>query len=85
MWDHKIKNYRNRDVVDKEWRKLSQTLNISSKYYCIAFVFGLYTNLSTENATSEIQDPATTAHLRAPEKERERERKRSRLKVIRKK
>jgi hypothetical protein len=20
LWDHKIKNYHNRDVVDKEWR-----------------------------------------------------------------
>ena len=48
LWDHKIKNYRNRDVVDKEWRNLSQTLNISSKYYYIAFVFGLYTNLCTD-------------------------------------
>jgi len=47
LWDHRIKNY-NRDFVDKEWRNLSQTLNISSKYYYIAFVFGLYTNLCTD-------------------------------------
>jgi hypothetical protein len=50
---------------------VSQTLNISSKYYYIAFVFGLYTNLCTEDATSEIQDPAATAHLRAPKRKRE--------------
>jgi hypothetical protein len=48
LWDHKIKNYHNRDVADKEWRNLSQTLHISSNYYYIAFVFGLYTNLCTE-------------------------------------
>ena len=50
LWDHRIKNY-NRDFVDKEWRNLSQTLNISSKYYYIAFVFGLYTNLCADNRT----------------------------------
>jgi len=27
---------------------MSQTVNISNKYYCIAFVFGLYTNLRTD-------------------------------------
>ena len=37
LWGHRIKNYHNRDFVDKEWRNLSQTLNISSKYYYIAF------------------------------------------------
>jgi len=52
-------------------RNLSQTLNISIKYYYIACVFGLYTNLCTEDATSEIQDPAATAHLRAPKRKRE--------------
>jgi len=48
LWEYKIKNYHNRDVVDKEWRNLSQTLNIRSKYYYIPFVFGLYTNLCTD-------------------------------------
>jgi len=48
LWDHRIKNYHNRDFVNKEWRNLSQTLNISSKYYYIAFVFGVYTNLCTD-------------------------------------
>jgi hypothetical protein len=47
LWDHKIKNYHNRGFVDKEWRNLSQTINISSKYYYIALVFNLYTNLCT--------------------------------------
>ena len=28
LWDHRIKDYQNRDFVDKEWRNLSQTLNI---------------------------------------------------------
>ena len=23
LWDHRIKNYHNRDFVDKEWRNLS--------------------------------------------------------------
>jgi len=63
LWDHRIKDYHNRDFVDKERRNLSQPLNISSKYYYVAFVFGLYTNLCTEDATCEIQDPAPTAHL----------------------
>ena len=31
LWDHRTKNYHKRDFVDKEWRNLSQTLNISSK------------------------------------------------------
>jgi hypothetical protein len=44
---------------------------MSSNYYYIAFVFGLYTNLCTEIATSELQDPAATAHLRAPKRKRE--------------
>ena len=46
LGDHRIENYHNRDFVDNEWRNLSQALNISSKYYYIAFVFGLYTNLT---------------------------------------
>jgi hypothetical protein len=33
LWDHRLKDYHNRDFVDKEWRNLSQTLNISSKDY----------------------------------------------------
>jgi hypothetical protein len=70
LWDHRIKDYRNRDFVDKERRNLSQTLNVSSKYYYMAFVFGLYTNVCAEVATSEIQDPALTAHLRAPNRKR---------------
>jgi len=45
LWDHRIKDHHNRDFVDKEWRNLSQTLNISSKYYYVVFVLGLYTNL----------------------------------------
>ena len=48
LWDHQIKDYHNRDSVDKEWRNLSQIMKISSKYYYIAFVFGLYTNLCTD-------------------------------------
>jgi hypothetical protein len=47
LWDHRIKDYRNREVVDKEWRNLSQTLNISSKYCYITFYF-VYTNLCTD-------------------------------------
>ena len=70
LWDHRNKGYHNRDFVDKEWRNLAQTLNVSSKYCYIAFVFGLYTNLCTEEATSEIQDSAPTAHLRAPKGKR---------------
>jgi hypothetical protein len=49
LWDHRIKDYHNRDFVDKELRNLSQTLDINIKYYYIAFVFGLYTNLRTED------------------------------------
>jgi len=48
LWDHIIKNDHNRDFVDKEWSDLSQTLNISSWYCYIAFVFCLYTNLCTD-------------------------------------
>ena len=48
LWDHRIKNYHNRGFVDREWRILSQTLNISSRYCYIAFVFCLYTNLCTD-------------------------------------
>jgi len=50
LWDHRIKNY-NRDFVDKKCRNLLQTLNISSKYCYIAFVFCLYTNLCTDMHT----------------------------------
>ena len=50
LWAHRIKNYHNRDFVDKEWRNLSQTLNISSQYYYTAFVFGVYTNLCTDRS-----------------------------------
>jgi hypothetical protein len=32
LWDHRVKDHHNRGFVDKEWRNLSQTLNISSKY-----------------------------------------------------
>jgi hypothetical protein len=48
LLDHRIKDYHNRGFVDKEWRNLSQTLKFGSKYYYIAFVFGLYTNLCTD-------------------------------------
>jgi hypothetical protein len=48
QWDHRIKDYHNRDFVDKEWRNLSQTVKISSKCYYMAFVFGLYTSLYTD-------------------------------------
>ena len=48
LWDLRIKDYHNRDFVDKEWRNLSQALKISSKCYYIAFVCGLYTNLYTD-------------------------------------
>jgi len=48
LWDHRIKNYHNRDFVDREWRNLSQTLNISSRYCYVAFVFCFYTNLYTD-------------------------------------
>jgi len=44
LWDHRIKDYYNRDFADKEWRKLSQTLKIISKYYYITFVL-VYTCL----------------------------------------
>jgi hypothetical protein len=48
LWDHRIEDYHNRDFVDTDWRNLSQTLNIGSKYCYTAFVFGLYTNLCTD-------------------------------------
>jgi len=48
LWYYRIKNYHNRDFVDKKWRNLSQTLNISRKYCYIAYVFSLYTNLCTD-------------------------------------
>jgi hypothetical protein len=31
LWDHKIKDYHNKDFVDKDWKNLSRTLNISIK------------------------------------------------------
>ena len=65
--DHRIKDY-NRDFVEKEWRNLSDTEY--QQYYYIAFVFGFYTNLCTDDATFEIQDPAPTAHLRTPKRKR---------------
>jgi hypothetical protein len=71
LWDHKIKDYHHRDFVDNEWRNLSYTLYISIKYYYMAFVCALYTNLCTEEATSDIQDTAATAHLRNPKRNRE--------------
>ena len=51
LWDHRIKYYHNRDFVDRECRNLSQTLNISSRYCYIAYVFSLYTNLCTDMHT----------------------------------
>jgi len=48
LWDHRMKGYHNRDLTEKEWRNLSQTLEISSKYYYIAFLFGKYTILCTD-------------------------------------
>ena len=48
LWDHRIKNYHNRNFFDKEWRNLSHTLKISSKYYYVAIVFCLYTNMCTD-------------------------------------
>jgi hypothetical protein len=48
LWDHRLKDYQNRDCVDKEWRNLSQTLKITNKYYYIGFAFSLYTNLCTD-------------------------------------
>jgi len=50
LWDHRIKNYHNRNFVDKEWRNLSHKLKISSrsKYYYVAFLSGLYKNLCTD-------------------------------------
>jgi hypothetical protein len=27
-WDHRMKDYHNRDFVDKEWRNVSQTLHL---------------------------------------------------------
>jgi len=48
LWDHRFKDYHIRNFIDKEWRNLSHTLKISSKYYYVATVFGLYTNLCTE-------------------------------------
>jgi hypothetical protein len=45
--------YHNRDLIDSEWMNLSQTLGISSKYYYIAFLFGLYTILSTDMISSD--------------------------------
>ena len=56
LWDHRIKDYHNRDFVDKEWRKLSQILKISSKCYYIAFVFGLYTFIYRYAETSSCDD-----------------------------
>jgi hypothetical protein len=48
LWDNRLKGYHNRDLIDSEWKNLSQTLGISSKYYYIAFLFGLYTILCTD-------------------------------------
>jgi hypothetical protein len=48
LWDHRTKDYHNRKFVGKEWRNLSHTLKISSKYHYVAIVFGLYTNLCTD-------------------------------------
>ena len=53
LWDHRMKGYHNRDLTDSEWMNLSQTLEISSKYYYIAFLFGLYTILSTDMISSD--------------------------------
>jgi len=48
LWDQRMKVYHNRDLIEKEWRNLSQTLEISSKYYYIAFLFGSCTILCTD-------------------------------------
>jgi len=32
LCDHRIKDYHNRDFVDKEWRNLSQTLHLYLVY-----------------------------------------------------
>jgi len=48
LWDHRMKGYHNRDLIQKEWRNLSETLEISSTYYYIAFLFGSYTILCTD-------------------------------------
>jgi hypothetical protein len=47
LWDLQIKDYHNRDFVDKEWRNFSQTLKISSTRFYIAYVFSLYTKTCT--------------------------------------
>jgi heterodisulfide reductase subunit C len=47
LWDLQIKDYHNRNFVDKEWRNLSQTLKISSKRFYIAYVFSLCTKICT--------------------------------------
>jgi len=32
LWDHRIKDYHNRDIIDKECRNLSQTLHLCVVY-----------------------------------------------------
>jgi len=32
LWDQRIKDYHNRNFVEKEWRKLSQTLHLYLVY-----------------------------------------------------
>jgi len=32
LWEHPIKDYHNRGFVEKEWRKLSQTLHLYLVY-----------------------------------------------------
>jgi hypothetical protein len=39
LWEHRIKDYHNRDFVDKEWRNLSQILKISSKWFIHKFIY----------------------------------------------
>jgi hypothetical protein len=47
LWGNQNKDCHNKDFVDREWRNISHTLKISNKYYYIAFVFGLCTDLFT--------------------------------------
>ena len=48
LWDHRFKDYYNRNFVVKEWRNISHSLKISSKYFYVEIVFGLYTSLCTD-------------------------------------
>jgi hypothetical protein len=83
LWDNRIKDYNNRDFVDKECRKTSGNIAFTSickaeqqksqdeKISNLGGKPGIRGKSAfSEDATSEIQDPVPTAHLRASKKKR---------------